>query len=426
MPATLSYTYPNALNPSLIVPLPDYSKSFRFGKNPKLRGLLGEEMPGVDQFSIQNDEHVWFLKNLKIKGLTYTREGDKDCCTLVPIDSTVVVSKGDSINFKFFTLGSIVHKFTFTVAGEEGSKKRHVKPEDTESEGDEPEVKKQAVEPVGAAATGAADGAGASATEGSKPVTAPTGGSPPAAATVGARLKPSPAVAARAQARVDAQEEFQAAGEAALPGSNWGNIRPAIRMARFDQAAIDVKERVDDFRRRRVQMEADLLGGAPGGSLEQPTQPTNMDVGDTQPVMVDVSETQPVVVDQRYAVLTVIKVPSDVGVRLHSSYVLEGDYSIGRLLDCDMVLRDPNGQFSRKAIVVKDNGDAGVTVEIHGTNGVIVKSVDGKATTYPGIVPGSEPKKVQVRFGEEFSIPRGGCDLSDVGNHPTFKVTKPV
>ena len=254
---------------------------------------------------------------------------------------------------------------------------------------------------------------------------------------------PNPAVAARAQARVNAKEAFQAAGEAALPGSNWGNARPgpAIKKTRFDQAAIDAsaaaaKDRADYYRRRREQMEADLLGGAPGGSLEQPTQPTNMDVGDTQPVMadvrktqavmVDVSETQPVVVDQRYAVLTVIKVPSDVGVRLHSSYVLEGDYSIGRLLDCDMVLRDPNGQFSRKAIVVKDNGDAGVTAEIHGTNGVIVKSVDGKATTYPGIVPGSEPKKVQVRFGDEFSIPRGGCDLSDVGNHPTFKVTKPM
>lgn len=247
------------------------------------------------------------------------------------------------------------------------------------------------------------------------------------------RLGPHPDVAARSQMRTDELEKFQADGAAALPGSNWGGLRPILKNVTFNQAAVDasaaaVAERADYFRRRREEMVADVSGGAAGGSVEQSSQPVNVDADETQAVNAYADETQAVViddVDQRYAVLTVINTPSDVGVRLHSSYVLEKDYSIGRLPDCDMVLRDPGARYSRKAIVVKDNGDAGVTVEIHGINGVIVKSVGGKIT-HPGIVPSSEPTKVQVRFGDEFSIPRGGCDAADVGNHITFRVTKPM
>jgi hypothetical protein len=356
-----------------------------------------------------------------------------------------------TLEWEFVTNGGLLHRFSLTR-------------DDKKSRTGDVAVKME----DGSASASAVDGAPKAAETAEAPKAIETAEAPKAAETAEApkaaeatkptetpkRIRPHPDVVARSQARSNAQEKFQADGAAALPGSNWGGLRPILKNVTFNQAAVDASaaaaaERADYFRRRREQMVADISGGAAGGSVEQSAQPVNVDADETQAVNAYADETQAVnayanetqavnayadetqavviddEVDQRYAVLTVTNAPSDVGVRLHSSYVLEKDYSIGRLPDCDMVLRDPGARYSRKAIVVKDNGDAGVTVEIHGINGVIVKSVGGKIT-HPGIVPSSEPTKVQVRFGDEFSIPRGGCDAADVGNHITFRVTKPM
>jgi len=284
-----------------------------------------------------------------------------------------------------------------------------------------------------------ASGSGSAVEVAEAPKAAETAEAPKTAETP-KHIRPHPDVVARGQARADEKEAFQAAGEAALPGSNWGNARPTSRTARFDPAAIEAKERADDFRRRREQMEAELSGGAPGGSFEQPTQAMDMTAVETQAVDMTADETQAVdmnaretqavviddEVDQRYAVLTVTKAPSNVGVPLHRSYVLDGDFSIGRNADCDLVLIDPKATFSRVAVEVRDNGEAGVILKINGKNGVVVKSAGGITTTHDGIVQGDQPKEIRVFFGEEFSIPRGGAGNEGPANYVTFKVTKPM
>jgi hypothetical protein len=360
----------------------------------------------------------------KQEGVQYreiTSDGSTTLILLLAGDYVELTEMVKTLEWEFETSGGVRHRFSLTPDNKKS------KTGDEAIKAEDAPAPTSAIEEAPKTAE-AVDGA-------PKPTEAPKTTEVP-------KLKPCPSVVARAQARAAGKEAFQAAAEAALPSLNWGNVRP--KTVTFNQAAVDASTSAvrvrGDNRRRLEEMEAVLLGGAPGGSFEQrtqavnmnggETQAVNMDGGETQAVNMDGGETQAVVIedeeDKNYAVLTVTNAPRDVGVCIYSSYVLRDDYSIGRLPVCNMVLCDPNACYSRKAIMVKDNGDAGVTVEIHGTNGVIVKSVDGKATTYPGIVSGSEPKKVQVPFGDEFSIPRGGCDVTEVWNHITFRVTKPM
>ena len=232
MPATLSYTYPNATKPSMTVPLQDNAPSFRIGKATKLVGLDGREISGIpDQFSVQRNGAEWLLTNLAVSNFTYSHEGDNGCCILIPKRSNASLKSGESINIKFCTLGGVEHKFALIIAGEAESKKRPIKSEDTETEDDEPEPKKQA---MGAAA------AAASSADGSVSPILESG------------------VAAKVLKSAD--------------GS-----RPKVSFAADTSSTASTKSRAEFLRRKHENSEARMDGAAGGGIMETETQPMDPD-----------------------------------------------------------------------------------------------------------------------------------------------------
>jgi hypothetical protein len=249
-------------------------------------------------------------------------------------------------------------------------------------------------------------------------------GSPPSAAQKPAFRGPNPAVVARRRKANEAEAAWQEAAANAHPPHPKSAMKGASSGSRLPA---DTRVRMMSGSGSNSRMAASSQGDGGAGGTSAETQPMDFQGGETQGMDVDGDNTQAydLSVEPRYAVLTVVNTPKGTGVRLHDTFVLDDEFSIGRLVECDLALHDPLSTFSRKVAIITDNGDAGVTLKVLNTNGIAVQDADEDWEIIKPAAQGARPVEVNIDFGNVFGILRGGAGNLGPDNFLSFRVTKP-
>jgi len=416
--------------------------------------------------SVSNEQGIYQLNNIKQENLKY-QENNSDETHLLMIKDYVTLR--GSLDFEFTTAGGICHRFSLredrkksrvdsdSVAvkqegasapaadevskpAEEGAPVDGVsKPADGAAPAEEvlkPAEGGAPAEEVLKPADGAApaeEGAGAAAGGGSgspidlarspdSPIL--SAGSPPSAAQKPAFKGPNPSVVARRRKANEAEAAWQEAAANAYPPHPKSAMKGVSSVSRLPA---DTRVRMMSGSGSNSRMAASSQGDGGAGGTSAETQPMDFNGGETQGMDVDGDNTQAydLSVEPRYAVLTVVNTPKGTGVRLHDTFVLDDEFSIGRLVECDLALHDPLSTFSRKVAIITDNGDAGVTLKVLNTNGIAVQDADEDWEIIKPAAQGARPVEVNIDFGKVFGILRGGAGNLGPDNFLSFRVTKP-